>query len=304
MAQDLARLPVLPAAVAAAAFCLVAAVAGRRRVVRLYGPAAALAVVALLPQLAAPAAVGGAADASTPASGGDAVARGRAVYVAEGCIHCHSQYVRPRVERDVRWWGPARPLDRRERPPLVGVRRLGPDLANAGNRRSAAWHALHLAAPRRLAPGSRMPSYAHLAADGSGRGEDLVAYLASLGAGSERPAARAPRPHEPPSPARGARLFAAWCSPCHGAGGRGDGPLAAAVRRPAMDLAKGPPWSVSWGPGQEPLEIGLARVVRNGIPGTSMPGHELFTDQQVADLATYVARLTRGGSAAAPEERR
>jgi cytochrome c553 len=35
-----------------------------------------------------------------------------------------------------------------------------------------------------------------------------------------------------------------------------------------------------------------------------MPGHELLTDQQVADLAAYVARLARSGSAAAAEERR
>ncbi|HEX6203599.1 MAG TPA: cbb3-type cytochrome c oxidase subunit II, partial [Thermoanaerobaculia bacterium] len=301
MAQDLARLPVLPAAVAAAVFCVVALAVGRRRLVPLYGPAAAVALVVSLPHLAGPAAAGSLPSASP--RGAEAVARGRAVYVAEGCIHCHSQYVRPRAEHDVRWWGPARPLDRRERPPLVGVRRLGPDLANAGNRRSAAWHALHLAAPRRLVPGSRMPSYAHLVAGGGGRGEDLAAYLASLGAGSERPPALVRRPPGPPSPARGAHLFAAWCSPCHGSGGRGDGPLAAAVHRPAMDLGKGRPWAISWGPGQEPLEVGVARVVRNGIPGTSMPGHEFLTEQQVADLAAHVARLIRRASAAAPEER-
>jgi hypothetical protein len=70
-----------------------------------------------------------------------------------------------------------------------------------------------------------------------------------------------------------------------------------------MDLGKGRPWAISWGPGQEPLEVGLARVVRNGIPGTSMPGHEFLTEQQVADLAAHVARLIRRASAGAPEER-
>ena len=114
----------------------------------------------------------------------DAVARGRRVYVEEGCIHCHSQYVRP-VPADIARFGPARPLDRRERPPLVGTRRQGPDLSNVGLRRTPAWLEVHQRAPRELAPGSRMPSYEHLFVDGTRRGPDLVAYLASLGA--ERP---------------------------------------------------------------------------------------------------------------------
>ena len=32
--------------------------------------------------------------------------RGRHVYIAEGCINCHSQYVRPNTT-DVAMWGPA-----------------------------------------------------------------------------------------------------------------------------------------------------------------------------------------------------
>ncbi len=47
------------------------------------------------------------------------VRRGREVYIAEGCIHCHSQYVRPDTDDGV-WWGPVRPLQELERqhPPL------------------------------------------------------------------------------------------------------------------------------------------------------------------------------------------
>jgi cytochrome c oxidase cbb3-type subunit 2 len=98
--------------------------------------------------------------------------------VEEGCIYCHSQYVRP-ATHDVAWWGPFREIDCAERPVLIGNRRQGPDLLNVGNRRSDEWQRLHLQGPREISPGSRMPSFAHLFQDD--RGEHLVAYLSSLG---------------------------------------------------------------------------------------------------------------------------
>ena len=55
------------------------------------------------------------ADEDGPAGFSESAERGRAVYIAEGCIHCHSQYVRPAPTRDAAWWGPARPLDRATR---------------------------------------------------------------------------------------------------------------------------------------------------------------------------------------------
>lgn len=231
------------------------------------------------------------------------VRRGREVYIAEGCIHCHSQYVRPQG-RDADLWGPpgedALAASGSDGPPLYGNRRQGPDLSNAGLRRSPAWHALHLRAPSKLVPGSRMPSYEHLFA--GRRGDALVAYLASLG--GERGAAwyeltRAADMGHPESGSaeRGDALFGRYCAPCHGAEGRGDGPLGASVRRPAMNLRKGGLWLVSWGPGSAPLEEELARLVKYGAPGTSMPGHEYLTDGQVADLVAYVLELQRAPDA-------
>lgn len=215
-----------------------------------------------------------------------AVARGRRVYIEEGCIHCHSQYVRPGTH-DEAWWGPSHPLDRGEQPPLVGSRRQGPDLLTVGNRRSAVWQEIHLRDPRALHSGSRMPSYAHLFAGDGQRGRDLVAYLMSLGARTavERSKLSAAEPIVPPplppSPARGEALFATWCAACHGAGGRGDGPLAGKLNDPFVDLRR--PRLVS--------SVHLTRTIRHGLPPLSMPGHEWFSDQQVADLVAYVETL-------------
>jgi len=55
-----------------------------------------------------------------------------------------------------------------------------------------------------------------------------------------------------------------------------------------MNLRKGSLVAVSWGPGAEPLPLALARTVRFGIPGTSMPGHETLAEDQVADLVALL----------------
>lgn len=249
------------------------------------------------PALAAGAAVSLAiaAEATPPLQAGHAaaVARGRLVYLEEGCIHCHSQYVRAGTH-DVPWWGPFRPLDRSEHPPLVGTRRQGPDLLAVGNRRSEAWHEAHLRDPRLLNPGSRMPSYEHLFAGDGQRGHDLVAYLASLGAETavQRWQLTEEEPIELPASSgkRGAALFASYCTACHGKQGRGDGPLAASLHDPYVNLRKPGFHSI---PATEPLDRALARIIRHGLPPTSMPGHEWITDQQVADLVSYVKTLPK-----------
>jgi cytochrome c oxidase cbb3-type subunit 2 len=111
----------------------------------------------------------------------DTVAIGRAVYLSEGCIHCHSQYVRP-VGEDQALWGARTTVETAlsQSPVLIGNRRQGPDLANVGLRRGVAWNRLHLIEPSQLTPGSRMPSYRHLFEPSSDRGEALLAYLEIL----------------------------------------------------------------------------------------------------------------------------
>lgn len=109
-----------------------------------------------------------------------AVARGRRVYIAEGCIYCHSQFVRPGTP-DEKLWGPHHDLDRaKEKPPLIGLRRQGPDLSNVGQRHDAEFLERQLRLPRSVVVHSAMPSYAYLFAAGDSRGQDLIAYLESL----------------------------------------------------------------------------------------------------------------------------
>jgi cytochrome c oxidase cbb3-type subunit 2 len=307
MAKDLHTIP--RAFIVAAGALLVLSMLGTARpelsrLLRAHRVTAAfllLGVVFYLPQwfarggaTAAPAATAAPVLPAAAAAAPRTVARGRAVYVAEGCINCHSQYVRPR-SRDVELWGPYREPDRTERPVLIGNRRQGPDLLNVGLRRSPEWNRLHLIDPRSVSPGSRMPSYAHLFDEGDRRGDDLVAYLTSLGRElvDERYAAmQAWDATTPPHSLQdGAELFGRFCSPCHGATARGDGPVGRAIGKPAMDLLKESFWLVSWGAGAEPEPQALARVVKFGVPGTTMPGHETLSPQEIADVVAYLRSL-------------
>lgn len=97
----------------------------------------------------------------------DAERRGRAEYIAQGCIACHTQQPRdPRQAPDgKRGWGrPSVAGDYfYDDPPLLGTMRTGPDLMNIGARQpSEDWHLGHLYQPRAYAPGSIMPSYPFL----------------------------------------------------------------------------------------------------------------------------------------------
>ena len=90
---------------------------------------------------------------------------GRQVYIAEGCIYCHSQQVRSATfGADIaRNWGTRRSVARDyifDQPHLMGTMRTGPDLANIGARQtSRQWHYLHLYNPQITSAGSVMPPF-------------------------------------------------------------------------------------------------------------------------------------------------
>jgi cytochrome c oxidase cbb3-type subunit 2 len=93
---------------------------------------------------------------------------GRAVYIANGCIYCHSQQVHPaRVRTDIaRGWGERRTVARdymNQEIVQMGTMRTGPDLANIGVRNpSETWHLLHLYNPQITSTGSIMPPFRYL----------------------------------------------------------------------------------------------------------------------------------------------
>lgn len=95
-------------------------------------------------------------------------ARGRQVYIANGCLYCHSQQIRdPSFTTDVdRAWGDRAsvPADYvYDEPAMVGTMRTGPDLINVGQRLpDPTWHLIHLYDPRAAVPWSIMPAYPFL----------------------------------------------------------------------------------------------------------------------------------------------
>lgn len=93
--------------------------------------------------------------------------RGRGVYIANGCVYCHSQQPRARAFAPdfERGWGRATVAGDYvyDKPHLLGTMRTGPDLMNIGVRQpSEDWHLGHLYQPRAYMPGSNMPSYPFL----------------------------------------------------------------------------------------------------------------------------------------------
>lgn len=105
--------------------------------------------------------------------------QGQLVYIQEGCNQCHTQMIRPvqlGLDGWYKGWGqdqearpaaPARPTVLRdylgEKYALLGIQRVGPDLANFGWRAPAAAELhLHLYAPRAVHDWSTMPGYKNL----------------------------------------------------------------------------------------------------------------------------------------------
>ena len=107
---------------------------------------------------------------------------GRQVYIANGCVYCHSQQPRDVAQGPdaKRGWGRASIVGdyKYDTPHLLGTMRTGPDLFNIGARQpSKDWHLGHLFQPRAYTQGSIMPAYPYLfeLRDGPAKeGEEVV----------------------------------------------------------------------------------------------------------------------------------
>lgn len=144
----------------------------------------------------------------------DALRRGRDRYVAEACWHCHSQYIRPVSNEDVRWGKisyASEYMNEMFLPHLFGTRRVGPDLIREAGRHSNDWHAAHFFDPTIVAPTSVMPRYTWLYEGEPGHevpnkdGLALIAYVQWLGSWATREGmaneavAAKPEPAKPPA---------------------------------------------------------------------------------------------------------
>ena len=119
-----------------------------------------------------------------------ALREGRDVYVSEGCWHCHSQFVRPVSNEDVRWGkisAPAEYHNELQLPQLFGTRRVGPDLTRQAGVHSNDWHVAHFHDPRSVSPTSVMPRFPWFFDERSSgpvlnrRGFAIITYVQWLG---------------------------------------------------------------------------------------------------------------------------
>ncbi|SNS34741.1 high-affinity iron transporter [Noviherbaspirillum humi] len=92
-------------------------------------------------------------------------------------------------------------------------------------------------------------------------------------------------PSKMPDLQAGAKLYQAQCASCHGAEGRGNGPLAARLSPPPADLTDHERAS------QRSL-FGLHQIVTQGISGTSMPAFSQLSDDERWALAFFVSSLS------------
>jgi cytochrome c oxidase cbb3-type subunit 2 len=98
----------------------------------------------------------------------DLETEGRNVFLANGCIYCHSGFTRPqdklagqyyvysRVSEPGDYTGPG------QTPNLFGTIRTGPDLSQGGGHHPDDWHMAHYNNPRDTTPLSVMPSFSFL----------------------------------------------------------------------------------------------------------------------------------------------
>ena len=117
----------------------------------------------------------------------DDALKGKEIYIANGCVACHTQQVR-NVDMDNVWGDrPSIAADYaankrtdlwRNTATLMGTERTGPDLTNIGKRQpSLMWHLLHLYQPRATVEKSIMPAYPWLFEEKTSLGKNDIEII-------------------------------------------------------------------------------------------------------------------------------
>ena len=240
---------------------------------------------------------------------------GRKLYIANGCINCHSQSVRL-----VDWGLGAERIAQAgdyvtDRPILLGSIRTGPDLSQAGGEHPDDWHTAHFINPRYTRPNSIMPPWKFL---GTEKINTLTRYVQGLGFKmADRRMARqvhwkeksikayeagpdenvkwlhdnVPEGwHNVPDPyptteaglARGHKIYQDFCLGCHGPVGDGMGPAQPWIYPPPLNFTILKGRGISGGI--------LYYQIMNGITGTAMPYFKRdLESQKIWEVGNYVA---------------
>lgn len=251
-------------------------------------------------------------------------ARGREIYKREGCVYCHTQFVRYQ-DREMGEMVVAGDYAN-QTPHLLGTERTGPDLSNVGGKYPDAWHWAHHMQPRAVKPGSLMPSFSFLKDQEM---TDLIAYLQTLGRERELEARqRKAVKHEPAAGAHGSGpalnaitwleapqemrdewqrisknvdtdnsaiansgrgIYMQNCAVCHGVTGRGNGPISSSMIKKPANLTR--PFYAAYS------DALYYWRVKEGVAGTRMPrwGRSL-SEQQMAYLVAFIKTLPVDGS--------
>ncbi len=222
-------------------------------------------------------------------------AKGRKIYMREGCVYCHSQFVRPQ-DRD---FGPLVMAGDYafETPNILGTIRTGPDLSNEGGKHPDAWHKAHFINPRTVTPGSVMPPFSYLKED---EVKALVAYVQTLG---KKRLVKYDRIYHPDELVKvlekrsvnvngsaeanaGRGIFQQNCATCHGTHGLGNGPNAIAIAKKPANFSR--PFYKDYD------DVTWYWRVYEGVPGTRMPQWgKLLTQKQIWYLVAFLKTLPR-----------
>ena len=242
-------------------------------------------------------------------------ADGRSIYIANGCVYCHSQSI-----RSVDWGLGAERIAQagdyiQDKPILLGSERTGPDLSQQGGEHPDDWHLAHFVNPRYTRPLSIMPAFGFLGTEGI---QKLTTYVQSLGlknadhrlnrqrfwkkkaveAYEKGPEANVKWLHDNvpegwrnlPNPypttdaglARGHKIYQDFCLGCHSPIGDGMGPAQPYIYPPPLNFTILKGRGISGGI--------LYYQIMNGITGTAMPYFKReLESEKIWDVGNYVA---------------
>lgn len=245
----------------------------------------------------------------------DIEAAGRKIYIANGCVYCHSQSI-----RTVDWGLGAERIAQAgdyvaDHPILLGSQRTGPDISQDGGEHPDDWHIAHFMNPRYTRPLSLMPAFKFL---GDENINVLTIYMQSLGLKDadqrmkrqrlwKAEAVRAyeagpdvnvrwlnktipqgwrdvpnPYPTTPAGLARGHKIYQDFCMGCHGPVGDGMGPAQPWIYPPPLNFTILKNREISGGI--------LYYQIMNGITGTAMPYFKReLESEKIWDVGNYVA---------------